>query len=165
MESWKHSLSINPKQSPPWANILTLLDSEAKIDEVIALSAKALQFLPNDSSIMFLRANALGKVDRFEEAERLYLKIIQLQPEHALYHVNLGVLYHRWNRKAQAVDSYRNALKINPNLSNAKKYIEQLTKQNTKINEWLQKLFSSSRQNDSLLIFSADVSNFEKKTQ
>lgn len=107
--------------------MLTLLDSEAKIDEVIALSAKALQFLPNDSSIMFLRANALGKLDRFEEAERLYLRIIQLQPEHALYHVNLGVLYHRWNRKAQAVDSYRNALKINPNLANAKKYIEQLS--------------------------------------
>lgn len=131
-QSWKHSLSINPQQSPPWANMLTLLDSEAKIDEVIALSAKALQFLPNDSSIMFLRANALGKLDRFEEAERLYLKIIQLQPKHALYHVNLGVLYHRWNRKAQALDSYRNALKINPNLSNAKKYIEQLSSQKAK---------------------------------
>lgn len=128
LNSWKHSLSIDPKQSRPWANMLTLLDSEGKIDEVINLSAKALEFLSNDSSIMFLRANALGKLDRFGEAERLYLETIRLQPMHALYHVNLGVLYHRWNRRAQAVDSYRNALKINPNLPNAKKYIEQLTR-------------------------------------
>lgn len=79
---------------------------------------------------MFLRANALGKLDRYEEAERLYLKAIHLQPSNALYHVNLGVLYHRWNRRVQAVDSYRNALKINPNLANAKKYLEQLTSHN-----------------------------------
>lgn len=128
MESWKHSLSINPKQSRPWANMLTMLDSHGKIDEVINWSSRALQLLPNDSSIMFLRANAFGKLDRFEEAERLYLEITELQPTNAMYHVNLGVLYHRWNRQTQAIKSYRNALKINPNLSNAKKYIEQLTR-------------------------------------
>lgn len=129
MQSWKHSLSIDPKQSRPWANMLTLLDNEGKIDEVIDLSAKAFQFLPNDSSIMFLRANALGKLDRFEEAERLYLEIIQLQPMRALYHINLGVLYHRWNRTTQAINSYRKALKIDPNIPKVKKYIEQLLKQ------------------------------------
>lgn len=131
MQSWKHSLSIDPEQSRPWANMLTFLDNEGRNDEVINLSAKALQFLSNDSSILFLRANALGKLDRFEEAEQLYLKIIHMQPKHAFFHVNLGVLYHRWNRKAQAIDSYRNALEINPNLPNAKKYLEQLTKQKT----------------------------------
>lgn len=29
-DSWKKSLAINPKQSRPWSNILTLLDSEGK---------------------------------------------------------------------------------------------------------------------------------------
>lgn len=128
MHSWKHSLSINPKQSRPWANMLTFLDNKGQNDEVIYWSAKALHFLPNDSSILFLRANALGKLNRFEEAERLYLEIIQLHPMHALYHVNLGVLYHRWNRKAQAIHSYRNALGINPNLPNAKRYLKQLSR-------------------------------------
>lgn len=128
MQSWKHSLSIDPKQSRPWANMLTFMDGEGRFDEVVNLSSKALQFLPDDSSIMFLRANAFGKLNRFEDAEELYLKIIQLQPTNALYHVNLGVLYHRWNRKTQAIETYRNALKINPNLSNARKYVEQLTR-------------------------------------
>lgn len=29
-DSWKKSLALNPKQSRPWSNILTLLDSEGE---------------------------------------------------------------------------------------------------------------------------------------
>lgn len=126
LKSWKHSLEIDPEQSRAWANMLTLLDSEGNIDQVVEVSATALQFLPNDTSIMFLRANAFGKLDRFIEAEQLYTKIIQAAPTVAIYHVNLGVLYHRWRRESQAIDSYRNAIRIDPNQSNANKYINQL---------------------------------------
>lgn len=94
--------------------------------DVVVLSEKALKTLDNDPAILFLRANALGKLNRYDEAEKLYKEIIMLRPDHALYYVNLGVLYHRWNKKALAVDSYRRALVINPNLSNARKYLRLL---------------------------------------
>lgn len=94
--------------------------------DVEALSTKALNVLPNDPGIMFLRANAMGKLNRYDEAEKLYKQAIAVRPNHALYHVNLGVLYHRWNRKPQAVESYRKALAINPNLLNVSKYLMML---------------------------------------
>lgn len=82
--------------------------------------------MERDPSILFLRANALGKLNRYDEAEQLYKEVIAMRPNHALYYVNLGVLYHRWNRKAMAADTYRRALELNPNSSNVRKYLRML---------------------------------------
>lgn len=111
---------------------LILSSFSGKTEKVLDYSNRALSILPNDPSIIFLRANALGKLDRFKEAEKLYRRTIELQPNYALCYVNLGVLYHRWNKKAKAIESYRQALAINPNLSNAKKYLNTLLNLKTK---------------------------------
>lgn len=128
MHYWRQSLSLNPKQARAWVNILTLLDSQNKIDEVIKISARALEFIPDEPSLLFLRANAFGKLGYFAEAEELYRKSIAVRPNYALCHMNLGVLYHRWNKTAKAIESYRNSLTHNPRLPNAHKYLNQLLK-------------------------------------
>lgn len=109
------------------------MDNHGRTDEVIRISSEALKHAPEDANILFIRANAFGKLDRFSEAERLYQKAITNQPNFALSHLNLGVLYHRWNKFDKAVESYRNALKFNPSLPNARKYLEQLMRKPTKV--------------------------------
>lgn len=128
LQYWKLSLEMNPKQSRPWANILTLLDSEGKADEILKTSKVALKYVPNDPSLLFIRANAFGKLDKFIESEKTFKKAIKYQPNFGLFHLNLGVLYHRWNKTDLAIECYKTALKLDPSLPNAKKYLEQLSK-------------------------------------
>lgn len=119
MKYWRESIRLDPKQGKAWANILALIDNQNTPDEVIRVSETALTFVPNDPAIMFTRANAFGKLGNFSESERIFKEIIELRPNYALYHANLGVLYHRWNRIEEARKYYRQALKLDPHLKSA----------------------------------------------
>uniref|UniRef100_A0A1S4GIF0 dolichyl-phosphate-mannose--protein mannosyltransferase n=1 Tax=Anopheles gambiae TaxID=7165 RepID=A0A1S4GIF0_ANOGA len=118
---WREAIQQNPRHSKAWANILALYDNRDRTEDIIRTSALALTFLPNDTAILFTRANAYGKLGQYETAESLYHQIIAARPDHAVYRANLGVLYHRWGqRKAQAIEQYRAALRLDPNLRSAK---------------------------------------------
>uniref|UniRef100_A0A182Y4M0 dolichyl-phosphate-mannose--protein mannosyltransferase n=1 Tax=Anopheles stephensi TaxID=30069 RepID=A0A182Y4M0_ANOST len=118
---WREAIQQNPRHSKAWANILALYDNRGRTDDIIRTSALALTFLPNDTAILFTRANAFGKLGQYETAEALYRQIIAARPDHAVYRANLGVLYHRWGqRNAQAIEQYRAALRLDPNLRSAK---------------------------------------------
>uniref|UniRef100_A0A182NST4 dolichyl-phosphate-mannose--protein mannosyltransferase n=1 Tax=Anopheles dirus TaxID=7168 RepID=A0A182NST4_9DIPT len=118
---WREAIQQNPRHSKAWANILALYDNRGRTEDIIRTSALALSFLPNDTAILFTRANAFGKLGQYETAEGLYRQIIAARPDHAVYRANLGVLYHRWGqRNAQAIEQYRAALRLDPNLRSAK---------------------------------------------
>lgn len=126
LKSWEKALSINPKHNKAWANILALLDNQGLTENLLQTSEKALSFIPDDPSILFSRANAFGKLGKFAESEEIFLKVIKLKPNTALYNANLGVLYHRWNKKEKAIEFYNKALLINPNLKSAKDNLRKL---------------------------------------
>lgn len=128
LKSWQESLTIDPKQGKAWANLLALLDNNGMHRDVIRISEMALQHAPNDPAILFTRANAYGKLNEFEEAETIYKEVIQTRPNYALYYVNLGVLYHRWGKKQNAIQAYETALQINPNLRSVKENLKNLLK-------------------------------------
>lgn len=129
LHEWKLAVDINPKHNKAWANILAYLDNSGQTEVVLNVSMQALRSIPNDTAVLFTRANALGKLNRFAEAETIYQQIIAIKPNYALYHVNLGVLYHRWNRKSRAIDAYRKALEIDSNLKSAQINLRKLESQ------------------------------------
>ncbi len=49
-----------------------------------------------------------------------------LKPNDGLYFTNLGVLYHRWGRREEAVRAYSSALRINPSNAAVADYLTQL---------------------------------------
>lgn len=126
VREWQIAVDINPKHRKAWANILAYLDNSGNTEQVLNVSHKALRSIPNDTAVLFTRANALGKLNRFVEAEIIYRQIIEIKPSYALYHVNLGVLYHRWNRKSMAIQAYRKALQIDSSLKSAKTNLQKL---------------------------------------
>lgn len=126
LKYWKETLRVDATHSRAWSNILAYFDNKGLTEEILAYSEKALKYVPNDASILFSRANAFGKLGNFDESERLFLTAIQLKPNSALFHANLGVLYHRFNKREQAMDSYRNALNLEPNLKSAKQNMHKL---------------------------------------
>lgn len=127
LKFWREAVALDPRQNKAWANILALLDKSGLTDEVIKTSYIALKHSPNDPAIMFTRANAYGKIGDFVESERIFKDIIRLRPTHALYHANLGVLYHRWNKTTEAVKSYREALRLDPHMVSAHENLIKLT--------------------------------------
>lgn len=128
MKYWREALALDPSQSKAWANILALLDKSGLNSEVIATSEIAMKHSPNDPAILFSRANAFGKIGDFAESERIFKDIIKLRPTFALYHANLGVLYHRWNKTSEAIKSYREALRLDPSMASAHENLIKLMK-------------------------------------
>ncbi|NEX64533.1 tetratricopeptide repeat protein [Noviherbaspirillum galbum] len=61
-------------------------------------------------------AHALGRLD---EAEAHWTRALQVDPDHALIHNNLGILYQKTGRPAQAETAFRHALARRPDYSEA----------------------------------------------
>ncbi|XP_061402131.1 protein O-mannosyl-transferase TMTC4-like, partial [Musca vetustissima] len=114
LKHWEMAVALKPTLRQAWTNILTMLDTQGKYDKALKVSDEALKYLPNESSIIFLRANIYGKLGRYAEAEQLYKQVVIKEPLNYLYHTNLAVLYHRWNRINDAIDSYKRALDADP---------------------------------------------------
>lgn len=118
--SWKRAISINPNHKKAWSNILAYYDNQLNNHEdVLKYSEIALNYLPNDTNILFSRANTFGKLSRFQEAETIFKQIIQAEPKKSIFYANLGVLYHRWGKKELAKKNYEIALSLDANLKNA----------------------------------------------
>lgn len=113
LHHWQHAVALNPRQPKAWANILTMLDNKGLHEDALRLSTQALKHLPSEVSILFIRANVLGKMKQYLEAESVYKRVIELDPRNMLYHTNLGVLYHRWDKAEEAIRAYQAAISIN----------------------------------------------------
>ena len=126
-KSWKKAISINPNHKKAWSNILAFYDNQLNNhEEVLKYSEIALNFLPNDTNILFSRANTFGKISRYEEAESIFKQIIQAEPKKTIFYVNLGVLYHRWGKKELAIKSYQKALSLDRNLKTVQANLKKL---------------------------------------
>lgn len=135
LQFWSDAVDLNPRLTKAWANILAAHDNAGRTDEVLRLSESALRLVPDDEAVtvLFIRANAFGKLGRFEEAERIYLAVIGRRSDYALYFVNLGVLYHRWGgHRDQAMAAYRMALDLEPELSSARENLAKLERRTIK---------------------------------
>lgn len=126
LKYWQEAVAINPRHTKAWANILAMLDNTGRTEEVLRLSATAMLHAPEEPSLIFSRANALGKLGRFDEAEQAYMEALARRPRNVLYHVNLGVLYHRWSRRLDAAAAYKRALDIDPEHRSARENLAKL---------------------------------------
>lgn len=125
--SWKRAISINPNHKKAWSNILAFYDNQLNNNEdVLKYSEIALNYLPNDTNILFSRANTFGKMSRYAEAEKIFKQIIQAEPKKSIFYANLGVLYHRWGKKDLAKKNYEIALSLDSNLKNAQSNLSKL---------------------------------------
>ena len=56
---------------------------------------------------------------RHQEAERLYLQLLQAQPNHSILNYNLGITYQDQGKYAEAEASYRRVLELHPKYAEA----------------------------------------------
>ena len=58
---------------------------------------RALSVFPSDQEFLYLKATFLGREGRYAESELIYKQLIELSPEVAKYHGNLGALRNVYN--------------------------------------------------------------------
>lgn len=109
-----------------WKNLLTLLYNEGKYEDVIVRADQGISYNPKEVEFLFPKANALAKLKRNEEAERVFLHLIEERPHEAIYLGNLGVLYHHWRKYDRAAIYYEEALEVNPGLDRLRNALDKV---------------------------------------
>lgn len=139
--AWQNATFQQPTHVISWNNMIVLLESIGELKRAENVARTALSILPNEPNLHFNIANILGKIDKFVEAEKHFLAAIKLKHLTAktvlvaLYHSNLGVLYHRWEKYDLAEMHYLQALMIDPNMQKVKNHLALLRKHLSEINQ------------------------------
>jgi len=68
---------------------------------------------PDDPQVLFNIGAAYVMLNRIEEAEAALRKLVVIQPENALAHLNLATIYERTNRPQQALRHFRIIIEMN----------------------------------------------------
>ena len=70
---------------------------------------------PNDYNALLKIGNIYMMIKEYEKAEVVFLRIIEIEPDFAQAHANLGELYGSfWEEKLKAVEHYKKAIELNP---------------------------------------------------
>ena len=67
-----------------------MIDDVGRLDELRLMMKEALTVNPRDHAIYYNYASALGKAGLLVESEAYFLKAVELAPNVAKYHTNLG---------------------------------------------------------------------------
>jgi hypothetical protein len=87
-----------------------------------------LTYDPPSARVWFNTGNLALAAGDLTEAERLYSAALVREPHDAAAHLNLGITLQRQRRLEEAATHYRAALSANPNLPEARRALESLTR-------------------------------------
>ena len=98
---------------------LALLEGQALIDlgraaEALRPVAIALRHMPRDSSARYERGVALFELCRFDEARRAFMKVLEVEPEHAHAQFHLGLIHERTGDDDTAAVRFAKASRDDP---------------------------------------------------
>ena len=100
-------------------NLAGIRISANRLDDAETLLAAARAIRPTDPSILTALANVHQARGDHAQAETYYRDAIARRPDLALAHANLGRMLYQTGRLEEAIESYLEALKIDPTLATA----------------------------------------------
>ncbi len=81
-------------------------------------TGKTFRVAPSHLNVYFNLANLVKKdINRLEEAQQLYKRVLSMKPDFTEAHMNLGDLYLKMDRMEDAKTSFKNAIKYKPDYS------------------------------------------------
>jgi tetratricopeptide (TPR) repeat protein len=110
-------ISRRPDSGPAWQMLAVALRNQGK-SELEALSTAA-RLLPDDAAAHNNLANALARLERFDDAVASYRRSLSLKPRFAEASNNLGHVLLALGRKDEALACYRQAVEVKPDFAEA----------------------------------------------
>uniref|UniRef100_A0A915K9F9 Dolichyl-phosphate-mannose--protein mannosyltransferase n=1 Tax=Romanomermis culicivorax TaxID=13658 RepID=A0A915K9F9_ROMCU len=123
---WMNATKANPKHVKSWINLMLISDEMNETVQALYYGNTATRHLGENAAIYSIMAGFLGKLNRFQESENLFLRAIRLETDNTLLYGNLGILYHRWKRYEKALWAYKEALKKNPKLETIRRHMDEI---------------------------------------
>ena len=124
---FKTVLKNNPNNQVVKMNYAMVLKSQDNISDAISYLEQILERNPKYIAALNNLANIKKDNGDFEVAINLYLKILELDKNISVVHYNLSLCYQQIRKKQKAIEHAEQALKINPNLTQADQIISSLT--------------------------------------
>ncbi len=118
IDIYQKALAICPGAAGVWRDLAAALLKAGKPQDSAAASERALQLAPHDPGTWNNASAALLAMGGIEEAERACREALRLSPS-AEALTNLGDIYKARGRWLEAVDSYRQAITLNPAYASA----------------------------------------------
>jgi Flp pilus assembly protein TadD len=104
-------------------NLALLLDADGNHEGALAELDRALEYEPDNSTLLVNRGALLGATGRFAAAERDLKKVLRLEPAHAEALFNLGVVLTKKGLWGEAVPHLRRAVELDPDRGAAHYYL------------------------------------------
>ena len=89
---------------------------------------RAVQINPRDAEAIDRLAQLRFREQQYELALDLYRTLVQMSPENAQTHANLGITLYRLDRVEEAIQSLERALSLDPDLETARTILQRLSK-------------------------------------
>jgi len=100
---------------------------EGSVAEGIEFLLQAVAEDPADVALYLYLAYAYARQEDFDKSIGILQQAIDVAPESAKVHYNLGVAYHKAHNLTQAKEEYLRAVNLDPNYSAAKTALETVT--------------------------------------
>ncbi|MFO0902850.1 MAG: tetratricopeptide repeat protein [Pirellulales bacterium] len=114
------ALRLAPERSGYWALLSQVHYRQEHFTEALDCAQRGLAFDPDDSSCQNLAALAANRLGRTGVAEETLRASLSRDPENAMTHANLGWMQLQAGDAQAAILSFREALRIDPELDNAR---------------------------------------------
>lgn len=125
-EDYRRALALKPDDQGlllALSGVYAELGDEDRAREILDRASMASS---DDINTRYNRAATLQGSGNIEEARRLYEAILREEPSHEASLVNLGVIYARSGKNAEALSMWKRALEVNPENLNARRNIRLL---------------------------------------
>ncbi len=99
-----------------WSNFGNLMLDLGKPDEALIHLRFAQELAPDRAAVLHDTATALARLERLEDAVRAYRASLQLDGQSAMCWNNLGWVLFQLGRSKEAIDSFRRAIDLAPDL-------------------------------------------------
>lgn len=117
------SLRLNPERPHAWALLAQVNLCQERWKEALEAAERGLQFDPENADCLNLKAMCLNKLGRPALASETLRGALSREPDNALTHANLGWTHLERGAYREALDSFREALRIDPTMEHARRGI------------------------------------------
>jgi len=112
---------VMKSQTPPDEHLQSIINlfTSGKLEQALAVSNKMLERFPNSVILCNLSGASNAGLRQFDAAIDNYKQAINIKPDYADAHYNMGIAFKDKGDLEAAIDSYKNALNIKPDYAEA----------------------------------------------
>lgn len=114
IEAYRHAIDAKPTDPEPRRRLIEALLQKGMEDEAVAEGMRAVHIVSDSTPLLLALADAYMRTNRLDEAETMYRRMLERDPQNVSAWLHLGDLL--WNRAriTEAEDCYQQAVQYAP---------------------------------------------------